>query len=497
MKFLKPLWQKITAAFGARHGGYRERFAALSRTTTFKVAFSFAGLFLTFALIILGYIWFMTIGLLSYDADKAARNELSVLTKIWETQGVNALNVAVIERASQSGDLLLVLITPDGEILSGNIDTVPMDLSKVERPKGGTPFSEIPWQAASFTYSLPESGSQTRAARGVFFAGPDGYGLFVARDFGPGFVIAERVVRAVWAGSLIVLAFALIGGYLAAKGAAGRVDQLSKTTKRVMDGDLSVRAPVNIYKTGRGDEFDALTTDLNAMLERTERLVQASRTIGDAIAHDLRSPLTRLRAYLENASSQAKTKEELQDALGNSALEIDNIVATFNAVLRLSRLEAGQGAIKEKFNLSETLVELAELYEYSFEDKSLKFKTDIEQGLEINGDRSLIIQALTNLLENALKYTEIGEVIMSAHKRTDKVEIAIADSGKGIPENLREKAKKRFERLDAARSTQGSGLGLSLAQAIAEAHDGELILGDGIALNGNKGLKASIIVKVV
>ncbi len=495
MKFLNAIFGKIRHAFDARDNGYRARFSALSRTTTFKVAFSFAGLFLTFALIILGYIWFMTIGLLSYDADKAARNDLTALSKVWEGQGVNALNVAVIERASQTSDLLLVLITPDGQILSGNIDTVPMDLSKIERPKAGTPFVEIPWQATSFTYTRPDNNNQTRAARGVFLAGPDGYGLFVAHDFGPGFVIAERVVRAVWAGSLIVLAFALIGGYLAAKGAAGRVDQLSKTTKKVMDGDLTVRAPVNIYKIGQGDEFDTLTGDLNAMLERTERLVQASRTIGDAIAHDLRSPLTRLRAFLENAAAHAKTKEELQEALGNSALEIDNIVATFNAVLRLSRLEAGQGAIKEKFNLSETLGELGELYEYSFEDKELKFTTKIDENIELNGDKSLLIQAITNLLENALKYTDAGEVILSAHKIGDKIEIAVIDSGNGIPENQREKAKKRFERLDAARSTQGSGLGLSLAQAIAEAHDGELSLSDGIALNTNKGLKAALVIK--
>lgn len=494
MYFLKKIYLKIKNRLEERNSVFRARFHALTRTTTFKVAFSFAGLFLTFALLLLGYIYVVSVGVLSYDSDKAAKRELSVLTNIWEKKGVEALNVAIIERAASTNDNLFVLITPDGDVLSGNIDAVPMDLSKVERPEKGTPFANINIQSTSFRYYRDDDGNQRRAARGVFIAGPDGYGLFVARDLGAGYVVAERVVRAVWTGSLAVLAFALFGGYLAARGAAKRVDELSKTTQKVMAGDLSVRAPVNIFKVGQGDEFDALTQDLNAMLDRTERLVLASRTIGDAIAHDLRSPLTRLRAYLETQNMDAKSSDELHEAIENATLDIDKIVATFNAVLRLSRLEAGQGAILEPTNISQNLQEIAEIFEYSFEDKNIEFITKIAPDLRLDVDLSLLMQAVTNLLDNAIKYTPSGKVILQAQKIGKQVEISIIDSGTGIaPENY-EKALKRFERLDAARTTQGSGIGLSLAHAIAEAHKGQLILSKGIEFEGRTGLKATLLI---
>lgn len=493
MNIFKKIYEYIKQKLGEHESVYRARFRSLTRTTTFRVAFSFAGLYLTFALLLLGYIWLVSIGVLSYDADKAARREMSALTQIWEKNGVEALNVAVIERAASTNDNLFILITPEGQVLSGNIDAVPMDLSKVERPNKNTPFSQLQILTTGFRYYRDEDGGQKRAAKGVFIAGPDGYGLFVARDLGAGYNVAERVVSAVWTGSLAVLAFALLGGYFAARGAAKRVDELSKTTKKVMAGDLSVRAPVSIYKSGQGDEFDVLTQDLNAMLERTERLVQASRTIGDAIAHDLRSPLTRLRASLESQNHDNKTKEDLHVAIENATQDIDKIVGTFNAVLRLSRLEAGQGAIREQIDLSKALNEIAEMFEYSFEDKGIEFTTQIDDKLIANIDLSLMMQAITNLLDNAIKYTDSGKVILSAKKIDKKIEIAITDSGRGIaPENY-EKALKRFERLDAARSTQGSGIGLSLALAIAEAHDGQLILSKGIEHKDGAGLKVSII----
>lgn len=484
----------IKNRLGERESVYRARFRALTRTTTFKVAFSFAGLFLTFALLLLGYIYVVSVGVLSYDSDKAAKRELGTLVNIWERKGVEALNVAIIERAASTNDNLFVLITPEGDVLSGNIDAVPMDLSKVERPEKGTPFANIPIHSTAFRYYREEDENQRRAARGAFIAGPDGYGLFVARDLGAGYVVAERVVRAVWTGSLAVLAFALFGGYLAARGAAKRVDELSKTTQKVMAGDLSVRAPVNMLKTGQGDEFDALTQDLNAMLDRTERLVLASRTIGDSIAHDLRSPLTRLRAYLETQNMDAKSSDELHDAIENATQDIDKIVATFNAVLRLSRLEAGQGAILEPTDLTKNLQEIAEMFEYSFEDKGIEFKTEIAPDLRRDVDLSLLMQAVTNLLDNAIKYTQSGKVILRAQKIEKQIEISIIDSGRGIaPENY-EKALKRFERLDAARTTQGSGIGLSLAQAIAEAHSGQLILSAGLEFEGRTGLKATLLI---
>lgn len=484
---------KLKSKIARRETGFRARFAEVSRTTTFKVARNFAILFLTFATLLLAYIWVMSFGFLNYDADRQAKQELNALSKIWADHGVEALNAAVIERAATANENLYALITPQGVVMSGNIDAVPMDLSKVKLPDAGTPLQDSPIYSSSFNYARQDGENRNHSARGVFLASSDNYGLFVGRDLGAGFVVAERVTSAVWSGSLAVLIFAMLGGVMAARGAAKRVDELSKTTKKVMSGDLSVRAPVNLYKTDTGDEFDALTDDLNNMLDRTERLVQASRTIGDAIAHDLRSPLTRLRVKLEDANIHAQNKDELHDAMDVAINDIDRIVGTFNAVLRLSRLEAGQGAIRETMNLSETMHEIVEIFEYSFEDKGLEFSSQIEDNIIIDADKSLLTQAITNLLDNAMKYTPSGKVQLIAKKQNKKTAISVIDSGTGIAPELREKALKRFERLDAARTTQGSGIGLSLAHAIAEAHDGVLILEDGIESENGKGLNVTIL----
>lgn len=475
---------------------FRPSFTSLTRTTTFRVALSFASFFLLFAFLLLGYILFITVGLLSYEADKGARRELSDLVRIWDTRGVEYLNMAIIERASAASDNIYVLITPQGAVLSGNIDAVPMDLSKIRRPAANELFSNIEIAATHFEYTRADAEHQERSARGVFMAGPDGYGLFVGRDLGPGAVISKKVVNAVLTGSLAVLAFAVVGGYLAARGAARRVDELSKTTRSVMGGNLSIRAPERVYKKGEGDEFDALTSDLNAMLERTEKLVQSSRTIGDAIAHDLRSPLTRLRANLESAQKENKSIDEYQNTIDETIDGLDRVTNTFNAVLRLSRLEAGQGASFADTDISEMLNELAEFYELSVEDKGLSFKINIDKNLKLKVDKSLLIQAITNLLDNAIKFTNDGTIEIAAKKIRNNIEIAVKDTGIGIAEKDRDAALKRFVRLDSARSTQGSGIGLSLAQAIAEVHKGKIIIEDGLKTKSGVGICVKLLLPI-
>lgn len=483
------MFNKVTPNLKLKFGEIRNTMAALTRTTTFKVAFGFAALFSTFSLLLMGYIFINTVGVLSYDADRSARQEMGELIRIWETKGADALNSVVVERAFYTQDSLYLLITPEGTILSGNIDSIPMDLSKITRPERGESFRKLPLYAKGFAYRRDDNVKQQRAARGVFVAGPDGYGLFVAHDLGPGYVLAERVVNAVWTGSIAILAFAIIGGYIVARSAAKRVYELSRTTKMVMAGNLSERAPIRITPLGEGDEFDMLASDLNAMLDRTEKLIQSSRTIGDSIAHDLRSPLTRLRAKLEDADIYAKTEDELHEAVVNAIVELDKIVATFNGVLRLSRLEAGQGGHFELVNISDVLSEVVELFEPSVEDKGLEFEVNISNNLMALVDTSMFIQGITNLLDNAIKYTNDGKIIFEAKTIGKNIEISVADSGIGIPESQRENALKRFVRLDSARSTQGTGIGLSLAQAIAEAHKGHLKLEDGIVIDGRVGLK--------
>jgi signal transduction histidine kinase len=459
---------------------------------------AFASLFAGFAVLLLGFLYAATVGRLGIEADQAARREMSDLAVIWSTGGVQSLNMEVIQRASRADETLYVLVRPDGTVLSGNIDAAPLDLSQVRRPQPNSALDPQSAIANAFSYERPnlDNGQlQRRRARGLFLAGPDGFGLFVARDLGPGVEAADQVAQVIWMGGAGVLAFALVGGFLSARQAASRVDELSRTTRAVVGGDLRRRAAVRTIRPGDGDEFDDLTEDLNAMLERIERLVGAARTTGDSIAHDLRSPLTRLRARLESAAAGAKTEDDLRDAIEDSLTQLDGVVATFNAVLRLSRLEAGEGGQLEPLDASGLLVQLADMFEPVVDDKGLVFTAEIAADLTMMADKSLLAQALSNMLDNAVKYTQAGQVILGG-KRTDagEIELFVCDSGMGIPVASRAQVTERFARLDAARSLPGTGIGLSLALAISELHQGRFELTDGIVHDSGTGLRASIII---
>lgn len=486
-------------------GRWLDVLQALARTTTFRVAIAFAGLFAGFSLLLLGYIYATTVGRLGLEAEQAARAEMVELRGVWAESGAAGLNMAVIDRAARATGGLYVLITPRGDVMSGNIDAVPLDLSRIDRPQAGEPMPDPVFASFNYFRPDPETGVvEERQARGWFAPGPDGFGLFVARDLGPGYQIASQVARVVWSGSAAVLAFALVGGFMAARQAAGRVEELSRTARAVMAGDLSRRAAVRPARPGEGDEFDTLTLELNAMLARIEKLVASSRTIGDSVAHDLRSPLSRLRGRLEAAAADtAMDNEALRDVLDQAVADLDAVVGTFNAVLRLSRLEAGEGVRAEPVDLSALAGEVADLFEPAVTEAGLAFEDDIALGITVRGDRSLLAQALTNLIDNAIKYTAAaapagaepptGRVKVSLRRRPDgRIALAVADTGPGIPPDQRARALERFVRLDDARSTPGTGIGLSLAAAVAEAHGGELELADGL---GTPGLAASLLLR--
>lgn len=498
VKWRRALIARLPEPVRRRVAGAR----AITRTTTFRVAASIAGLFTLFALILLATLYQATAGRLTMEADARARGYMNELAEVWERGGVPALNRLVIER-SADGHPLMVLISPDGAVISGNIDAVPIDLSQIRKPAPGTQLNPRGATAASFEYDKPDFRSgevQHRRARGLFLAGPDGHGVFVAVDLGEGFTLADQVAQVIWISAAAVVGFALVGGYFAARQAAGRVDELSQTTRAVIGGDLSRRARMRLIDPGDGDEFDLLASDLNAMLDRIQRLVSSSRTIGDSVAHDLRSPLTRLRARLEDASASAATLDELRDAVDQATTELDAVVATFNAVLRLSRLEAGEGGRFAHLDLSAMMEDLGDLYEPSLADVGMSLRCEIEPGLMAQADGSLIMLGMTNLLDNAIKYARSGEVTLGLRGLPGgRAELSVSDHGPGIAPAERARALERFGRLDSARSSAGTGLGLALAVAVAEAHKGSLELSDTVpADNGLRqpmaGLRVALIV---
>jgi signal transduction histidine kinase len=263
--------------------------------------------------------------------------------------------------------------------------------------------------------------------------------------------------------------------YLIGRNALKRMDRMSGASQRIMAGDLSQRLPTS----GSGDEFDRLSESLNTMLGRIEKLNEGLKQVSDNIAHDLKTPLTRLRNKAEAALSgvgKADYRAALEEMIGES----DQLIRTFNALLMISRVEAGQApAEMSSIDISGIAHDGAELYEPVAEDCGLKLVTEIAEGVEIKGNRELVGQALGNLIDNAIKYAEGGgepEIRVSLARRNGDVVLSVADSGAGVPDNKREDVVKRFVRLDASRSKPGTGLGLSLVGAVMEMHHGRLEL---------------------
>lgn len=258
-----------------------------------------------------------------------------------------------------------------------------------------------------------------------------------------------------------------------------------------MAGDLTRRAAVR----GLGDEFDTLAEALNAMLDRIEQLMQTTRTAGDAIAHDLRSPLTRFRQKLEAALEAPANSSADRAALRKALDEADRLLDMFSGVLRLARVESSNHWRFELVQATPILRELAEFYEPAAEEQGLSFGAEIEDGLILRGDEGLFTQAVSNLIENALKYTPAGgQVRVKATKRPDgRVEVGVLDDGPGVAPGDRDRVMERFVRLESARNSPGAGLGLSLVAAVARLHRGGLHLRDGLERQGGHGLCAALV----
>jgi hypothetical protein len=261
-----------------------------------------------------------------------------------------------------------------------------------------------------------------------------------------------------------------------------RVDAMTETTRTIMEGDLGERLPV----AGTGDEIDRLAENLNQMLERIESLMRGLKEVSDNIAHDLKTPLTRLRNRAEQALRTAKSDDEYRAALEATIDESDALITTFNALLMIARAESGQARDDMvDFDAAEIVNDIAELYEPLAEEKGITLEAEAGGPMPVKGNRELVSQALANLVDNAIKYAEPApgaaapaEIVVSATDTGERVLLTVADHGPGIPEADRARVVERFVRLEQSRSQPGSGLGLSLAAAVARLHGGELMLAD-------------------
>jgi signal transduction histidine kinase len=455
------------------------RLPALVRTTTFRLALLHASIFILFSASLLAYLYYETAGHLSRQAEAELNAEFQELSAA-NRGGFDRLNQAVTERSGARGKFFYLLQDGTGQKIAGDFDFLP------------APAPEGQVVDVTFDYDAPSAngGLSRRTAEGRISRLAEGGVLMVAYDIGQLGEMNRRITDVVWRSAVVGFVLSLIGGVVISRSAAQRAEELARTTEEVMAGDLTRRAPVR----GSGDEFDRLSEQINAMLVKLERLVISSRSAGDSIAHDLRSPLTRLRNRLE-AGLRHTDAEGPRMALAETIADVDGVLETFNSVLRLSRVQAGATGSFRRTNATGITDELAELYQPACEEKKLSFTYSPEPELYVQADRGLIAQALSNLLDNAVKYTPEGGAVGLSVKRlpAGEIELTVSDSGPGIPPEDRDRAVERFVRLEQSRSLPGSGLGLSLASAVAEAHRGRLVLDTAGHPPPNVGLAARLV----
>jgi signal transduction histidine kinase len=456
----------------------------LLRTTSFRFTLIYVLLF-TWAVGLLGaFVYRATFGEAARQTDATIDGEIAVLAELFASSGPGQLTRAIRQRTAWRDDSIYMLVgAPSGAVLAGNLTALPPEVLTAEGD-----FFNFEYERPLLDAANREVGIEQRRARGKvmrFRASPEAdqsYLVVVARDIAAREFLRERLANVILRVSLVTIAFGVVIGLVFSRSLLRRVEVVNKTAQAIRAGDLSQRIPL----AGSGDELDDLGANLNAMLDQTERLMTGMRDVSDNIAHDLRSPLTRMRNRLGDALKGDVAEKEA--ALRATIDDTERMLATFNALLSIARIRSGEGAgAMEPIDLVAIAEEMADLYEPAAQDAGFKLVLITAPTAPVKGSRELVSQAIANFLDNALKYAIGGERIEL------KVEpaqyggavVSVADDGPGVAIEDRSRIMERFVRLEKSRSTPGSGLGLSLVAAIARAHNADLRFEDGLARGDN------------
>lgn len=445
---------------GAREPGLRR----LLRSTTLRVALMYMALFAVSVAALLAFVHYTTAGYLSRQTDAAIGAETAELANRFRQGGISALAREISNKAAANIGRRSVYLLADEDLdpIAGNISRWPQE---VEPDAAG-------WLEFTLT-GTPDGPDPVRAR--VFRLGPDGsLHLLIGRN-----ILAQRTFQRVIGSAMawglgISVALALAGGLLMSRTIARRLERINRTAREVMAGHLAERVPVR----GTDDEFDRLAANLNRMLDQIQYLMDSVRQVSDNVAHDLRTPLTRLRWRLERL--QAGDVGDGDGPLLEQAIaDADGLLNTFHALLRIAEVESGSRRRFTDVDLAELVADVGELYEPVAGAHGQVLRIDANGAVPVRGDRDLLFQALTNLVDNAVKYTPEGGTIRVAATASDgDAGLVVADSGPGVPAAQREAVLERFVRLEASRASAGSGLGLSLVAAVARLHEGALRLED-------------------
>ncbi|MGE5477823.1 MAG: sensor histidine kinase, partial [Bacteroidales bacterium] len=417
------------------------------------------------AMALLALVSWSTSVFIEWQVQETVEAEATGLSEQYRERGIQGLAEVIGNRASQDIErrAIYLLQAPDGARIAGNLFGWPKEESDTsgwvrfatERIGDGRLATEV----LARTYVLPKD-----------------YRLLVGRSLHDAKTVKSAINRALGWGLALTVLLGIVGGYFTSRHMLTRVEAMSRTARRIFGGDMKSR----MILSNTGDEFDRLATSFNEMMDEIERLVEGIRTVTDNIAHDLRTPLNRLRSRIDVALLGHGDAAELRRVLEETVVEADNLLATFNALLAISNAESGQRLHTfEPLDPALLAADVVELYEPLAEENGVAIACHADPALSIEGDRHLLFQALANLVDNAVKYTPAGgSVGVTVAATGEGIEVSVADSGPGIPAEARDRVLDRFVRLDSTRTTPGNGLGLSLVKAVARLHGAQLRLTD-------------------
>ena len=445
------------------------RLPAILGTTAFRLSAIYLSAFIVFAVLLIVFVGQRSTDILVDQARTTIAQEVNFLRRVYERGGVPLLFRQVSRKARQPGANLFLITDGEGRILSGNVREIDDEV-----------LGKLGWTEEPFHYHRFEGeDGMDRAylATAQVNRLPNGMRLLVGRDVEEARRLSRVLNQALQIALILMVVGALLAWLLVGRQALRRIDALSVSSDRIMSGDREARLPV-----GRsGDEFDRLSERINAMLERINRMNAGLKQVADSIAHDLKTPLTRLRNRAESALAGERDDEQLRAIIS----EADQLIATFNALLTISQVEAGaRPADFQPVRLDRIASDIHELYEPVAEEAGMALELDVLDKGTVMGSRELLAQAVTNLVENAIKYgaedanASGPRVVIGLVTRGPHTILSVSDNGPGISEQDRDRVTQRFVRLDESRNRPGTGLGLSLVKAIAQMHGGQLRLGD-------------------
>jgi signal transduction histidine kinase len=433
----------------------------LFRSAGFRFGAVYAVLLAVSATALALFLWWATAGLLDRQTEAAINADAQGLSERWSDGGLPALVVTIEDRLAQNidDDAIYLLVDPSAKRIAGNLASWPASVTATGR-----------W------YELPVMRAGVKSLATVQrYELPGGFNLLIGRDVQVRAQLRKMLTDALLWAAVVVLLMATVGALVIRNLFRRTLANISATSIAIAGGDFAQRVKL----TGRGDEFDQIAEVINDMLDRIGRLMDGVRQVSNAIAHDLRTPITRARTRLEDALLHAESADDLRAATERATVDLDGIVAVFQALLRIAEIEAGsRRSLFARLNLTPLLREVAELYGAVAEERDIVLQLETPDAVPAYGDKAMIHQAIANLVDNAVKFSPDGATVRLIASISTTVMIAVEDQGPGIPLADREKATDRFYRGESARNTPGSGLGLSLVLAVAHLHGGTLQLED-------------------